>query len=60
MLEIKGVGRPVFPLFSVFGLNGAHVYTVGYGTVHCTNCFLPALPSTKAQSLHYPLPVASS
>lgn len=59
ILKIKGIGGPVFPLFSVFGLNGAYLCMVGYGIVQYTNCFLPALPSAKAQSLHYPLPIAS-
>lgn len=53
-LEAKGTSRPVFPLFPVFGLSGAHLCMGGHGMLHRTHRFLTALPFTEARSPRYP------
>lgn len=53
-LEVKGTSRPVFPLFPVFGLSGAHLCMGGHGMLHRTHRFLTALSFTEAQSPRYP------
>lgn len=47
-------------LFPVFSVSGAHLCIGGYVIVHLANHFLTALSFTRAQSPHYPLPIASS